>query len=77
MRFTGGDSESGMAYYGGILDGETFVLVSYDAKYKAFSVQLPVDLPPKKHRLEIVLRDRAGNEARFFHSFETLAEREE
>jgi hypothetical protein len=69
LRFTGGDAESGMAHYGAYLEDGTYVLVAYDAKYKSFSVQLPTNLAPGKHTLEVVLKDRAGNVARFFHAF--------
>jgi hypothetical protein len=69
LRFTGGDAESGMTHYGAYLEDGTYVLVAYDAKYKSFSVQLPTNLAPGKHTLEVVLKDRAGNVARFFHAF--------
>lgn len=69
LRFTGGDAESGMAHYGAYLEDGTYVLLAYDAKYKSFSVQLPTNLAPGKHTLEVVLKDRAGNVARFFHAF--------
>jgi hypothetical protein len=69
LRFTGGDAESGMAHYGGYLEDGTYVLVAYDAKYKSFSIQLPANLTAGKHTLEVVLKDRAGNVARFFHGF--------
>jgi hypothetical protein len=72
LGFTASDSESGMAYYGGELEDGTFVLVSYDAKYKSMRVHLPTDLAPGAHRLEVVLKDRAGNVARLFHSFQSV-----
>ena len=72
LGFTASDAESGMAYYGGELEDGTFVPVSYDAKYKSMRVSIPTDLAPGAHRLEVVLKDRAGNVARLFHSFQSV-----